>query len=41
MKKKLMFLLLLLACVTVLPLTVQKAQADDYYEYDGEDGDWK
>ncbi len=41
MKKKLMFLLLLLACVAMLPLTVQKAQADDYYEYDGEDGDWK
>ena len=41
MKKKLMLLLLLLACVAMLPLTVQKAQADDYYEYEGEDGDWK
>ena len=42
MKKKLMFLLLLLACVTMLPLTVQKAQADDYYVYEeGVEGDWK
>lgn len=41
MKKKIMLLLLLLACVVMLPLTVQKAQADDYYEYEGEEGDWK
>ena len=42
MKKKLMFLLLLLACVAMLPLTVQKAQAADYYVYEeGVEGDWK